>query len=570
LQYTTALQITNPSAGTPAAPYDISSGGGITIPTNGATLTVQAPITGTGKLTKTQAGTVSLANALTRNPTANAYRYSGGTSIAEGTVISLEGSGTPIGTGAVQMVGSTLSLQPSAMGAPVSPSLANDVGATLNFGPGSILELNRGSNTSLSVAIGGATNLPNLASAANGTLVIKPSDGVSGLGTSTIVKVNGTGSNLPPVTNTIVSPKMVVVNTNSAGQFLTYRPAANGFGVASYISGNLVSAGANAVYAALTPQILNTNATIYALKLENVGIQGLNGTQTLSIGRGVANEASGIIFNGGSITNLKLAFGAAQAAIFASQAGGTIGAGISGTAGLLKFGPGNLTLSGRSSYSGATVVASGKLTINSGSNSGIGSVSVYSGATLTGNGAIFGNLTLNSGAIRNGAGMISGNVEIESGATFSGGGVVYGSTVVNGFLTPIGIAGGTVFNGEVTVGQNGILVWNLNRLVDSSTPGAVPGIDFSYFRTVGVLDLGASGGLLLQFAPGLSPDKSLTFWTKPHTWTIARSDQPIGWISQFGGLFEPLYKDGHFSWNNVQLAGGGYALQLYYYPYPSP
>jgi hypothetical protein len=191
---------------------------------------------------------------------------------------------------------------------------------------------------------------------------------------------------------------------------------------------------------------------------------------------------------------------------------------------------------------------------------------VYSGATLTGNGAIFGNLTLNSGAIRNGAGIISGNVEIGSGARFSGGGVVYGNTVVNGFLSPIGVSGGTVFNGEVTIGQNGILVWNLNRLVDSSTSGAVPGIDFSFFRVAGKLDLGASGGILLQFAPGLSPDKSLAFWTKPHTWTIATSNQPIGWIQQFGGLYEPLYKDGQFFWNYVNLAGGGYALQLYYSP----
>jgi len=309
LQYSTALQITNPSAGTPAATYDISAGG-ITIPTGGATLTVQAPIMGTGELFKTQAGTVSLANALTQNPTANAYSYSGGTAIAEGTVISFEGSGTPVGRGLIQMVGSTLSLQPVARTAPVALSLA--------------------------------------------------------------------------------------------------------------------SAGPNAIYAALTPQTLNTNATVYALKLENVGIQGVNGT--LAIGQGAANEVSGIIFNGGSIGNLKLAFGAAQAAIFTSQAGSIIGAGISGTAGLVKFGPGNLTLSGRNGYSGKTVVASGTLTINNGSTPGIGDVAVYSGATLTGNGAILGNIILNNGATRNGAGIISGNVDVESGATFSGGGVVYSAS----------------------------------------------------------------------------------------------------------------------------------------------
>jgi hypothetical protein len=191
---------------------------------------------------------------------------------------------------------------------------------------------------------------------------------------------------------------------------------------------------------------------------------------------------------------------------------------------------------------------------------------VYSGAFLSGNGAILGNLTLNSGATRNGAGTISGNVEVKAGATFSGGGMVYGSTVINGFLTPIGVANGTVFNGNITIGPNGILVWNLNKLVDGNTVGAVPGIDFSFFRVVGKFDLGVSGGLLLQFGPGLTPDKSLSFWTHPHTWTIATSDQPIGWTSAFGGLYEPLYKDGNFRWNNVKLSGGGYALQLYYSP----
>ncbi len=565
LQYSIALQITNPSAATPAAPYDISNGG-ITIPTNGATLTVQAPITGTGGLTKTQAGTVSLANALTQNPTANAYRYSGGTSIAEGTVTSFEASGTPVGAGTIQLVGSTLSLQPVATNSPVSLSLATGLGATLNFGPGSVLELNRGTNTSLSVSIGGAANLPDLVPAANGSLLIKPTDGLSSLGVTTIVKVNGTGQNLPPVTYTIVSSRILAVDTTSAGQFLTYNPAANGFRVATYTSGSLVAAGANAVYAASAAQTLNANATVYALKVQNVLVQGLNGTQTLTVGQGGINQASGIILNGGAINNLKLAFGAAQAIIFASQTGGTVGAGISGTAGLVKVGPGNLTLSGRNSYSGSSVIASGRLTINSGSSTGIGNVSVYSGAFLSGNGAILGNLTLNSGATRNGAGTISGNVEVKAGATFSGGGMVYGSTVINGFLTPIGVANGTVFNGNITIGPNGILVWNLNKLVDGNTVGAVPGIDFSFFRVVGKFDLGVSGGLLLQFGPGLTPDKSLSFWTHPHTWTIATSDQPIGWTSAFGGLYEPLYKDGNFRWNNVKLSGGGYALQLYYSP----
>jgi autotransporter-associated beta strand protein len=84
-----------------------------------------------------QAGTVSLANALTSNPTPNAYRYSGGTSIMEGTIVSFEAGGTPVGTGAIQLVGSTLSLQPVATNLPVAGTLT--LAGTNTYSGGTIL-----------------------------------------------------------------------------------------------------------------------------------------------------------------------------------------------------------------------------------------------------------------------------------------------------------------------------------------------------------------------------------------------------------------------------------------------
>jgi fibronectin-binding autotransporter adhesin len=82
--------------------------------------------------------------------------------------------------------------------------------------------------------------------------------------------------------------------------------------------------------------------------------------------------------------------------------------------GLTKLGSGALVLSGTNSYTGATTVKAGSLFVNntSGSGTGIGTVTVNSGATLGGNGTI------------------SGAVAVGSGGTLSPGAMGAGSTAV--------------------------------------------------------------------------------------------------------------------------------------------
>jgi len=87
--------------------------------------------------------------------------------------------------------------------------------------------------------------------------------------------------------------------------------------------------------------------------------------------------------------------------------GGIIANNSSGTGGLTKDGSGKLTLTGTSTYTGATLVSAGTMLVN-GALSGTSGVSVSSGATLGGTGSITNGVTVVSG------GTLSPGASIES------------------------------------------------------------------------------------------------------------------------------------------------------------
>ena len=159
----------------------------------------------------------------------------------------------------------------------------------------------------------------------------------------------------------------------------------------------------------------------------------VNSTHTFAIGAlSGAGTLSGDTNNGKTVTwqigakNLDTTFSGAITNL--------VGTNVVGPAALAKVGTGVLTLSGASTYTGATTVSAGKLVLSGASLTS--PVTVSSGASFGGRGSITGNVTFNSGStlLANPAGVlaITGNLAFGSAVTVS---PVPGATLSAGTYT---------------------------------------------------------------------------------------------------------------------------------------
>jgi autotransporter-associated beta strand protein len=123
-------------------------------------------------------------------------------------------------------------------------------------------------------------------------------------------------------------------------------------------------------------------------------------------------------------------------------------AAISGANSLTKTGSANLTLLGNKSYTGATTVSAGTLTIGStGSVSGSSLLDVASGATLN-------------------VSAVTGGFVVGSSQTLRGSGTVVGNTTVNGALQPGNSPGLLSFNNNLTLGNTAVTTMEINGTGD--------------------------------------------------------------------------------------------------------
>ncbi|MEI9400681.1 autotransporter-associated beta strand repeat-containing protein [Mesorhizobium argentiipisi] len=376
-----------------------TGGGGIDV-TGGTTLTMSGVATGAGSLTKSGAGTLVLSGTNT---------YTGGTTVSTG--ILRAGSTSAFGTGAMTVAtGTTLDLAGN----------NNTVG---------------GLNGGGSVLLGAATLTTN----SNGTF--------TGTITGTGGFAHNGGTEVMTGCNNSYTGATTIISGNLSTNCLANGLSASGIGASSNASSNLVING-RLIYtggsvsidrgftlqgggfiqvatAATTLEFSGTATGLGGFTKEGPGTLILSGTNNYSGGTSVtagilragSDSAFGIgavalsntagvtldvndknlsisALQGGGTTGGNVTLGSGTLTITNANSNGTYGGVISGSGQLIKSGGGFEALSGcDSSYTGATVVNAGRLTVScladGGSNSSIGASS---------NAAV--NLVLNGGTLQ--------------------------------------------------------------------------------------------------------------------------------------------------------------------------
>lgn len=272
-----------------------------------------------------------------------------------------------------------------------------------------------------------------------------------------------------------------------------------------------------------TIAVLGTAANRGVLETSQIG--GGLGTVNFSLDGGVlrATADEGNFFTG---------FGARDIALganggFIDTDGHNIGIAprFTGTGGLTKDGLGTLTLTGASSYAGATLVNAGTLIVNGDQSAATGLTTVVSGATLGGTGTIGGNVAMLDGAIL-APGESAGTLTINGDLSLAGGSILnyeFGQVnVVGGALNDLVHVGGDLtLDGTINVtvptgGSFGPGIYRVfdydGALIDNGlTLGTLPGGPGGVLVQTGIagqVNLVNSQGLTLNFWDGAAGPKN--------------------------------------------------------------
>ncbi|MCX7185434.1 MAG: autotransporter-associated beta strand repeat-containing protein [Nitrosospira sp.] len=518
-----------------------AAGGLTTIDITGVGNQTGGVISGTGGLTKQGSGTLTLNSANT---------YSGATTIDAGTLMFSGASGAAASSsGFTVNGGGRLTLDNSTN---IASGRIGTAGLTLNGGAFKFI-----GGTALTVETIGALTL----GAGFSTVELVKNDGTVALTSAGLTRsaggtVNFIGTNVPLDSS---ANQMIFTSTPTPTNNILPYAIVNGadwattnvnnlIAYSSYYTGDINTAAStdNVKLSASSPSlILSGTKTINSLLISDNSTLNTNGF-ALTVGTGsgqagVLTTATGAGISGATGT---LAFGGAEGIVFTQGSGGnstaTVSAAIYGSAGLTQAGTGTLTLSGTNTYTGATTIGGGKLSISEDSNLGIAPITetpgyltlnggtlaatdsfeldMNRGIDLTGVGGTFDMsaiaVDMNYGGTITGAGTLT---KIGTGVlTFGGSNTYTGATTINGGKLVIGAdaglgtAPGTPTPGHLTF-NNGILevrsvsavTLNANRGIDLLAGGGTieTGNTTNYAGSIvgsGTLTKGLTGTLLLS------------------------------------------------------------------------
>jgi autotransporter-associated beta strand protein len=404
----------------------------LTVGANNSNVTYTGALAGSGSLTKSGTGTLTLAGV---------NNFTGGTTVLGGNLT--------VGGGTFGSSGGTILVGNGATGVSFNVTNGMVTANTLNVAP-------NGGSTGDSASITGTASAAfanvNLGSANNtvGNLTINTT-GTVNLGNYTGSKdLQGTGPNtgggLIINAGTVTATNVLVQNAgnlaadlNINGGSLNIVGTSGAFKVGngnSIRGGWLTMSGGALTYLGTDGLLLNTSsgtvnganisgatsvATFTGVTLNQVIAPGATSWLVVSNGATLylgsvglvanqpgatvfasfANATIGAVTNWFSIAPIILAGNATFKAADVSGGAHNISLGgiLSGGGGLTKTGAGTLTLAGTNTFSGNTTVSAGTLVVNNpaGSATGSGAVSIANGGTLAGNGIISGAVTVNSG-----------------------------------------------------------------------------------------------------------------------------------------------------------------------------
>lgn len=498
--------------------------------TNGGTLEVLAPLSGVGGIIKKGQGELILT--ATNNLTGNHEVW-------QGVLASSQNTGAPFGTGSITLKNDSILRFSPDDSAPGAVSLAATSGSENIIqidGGASALVATKGANTSLTIMLGGNTDgtTPNLTRNGSGTLILKPDAGLSSLGASIRILLNGSGGNLPPTANGMVAPWLLGVDNDSdeSAAFLTYDPII-GYVPASTVSSNALdinSATDTTIYRMVGGQSVSAGGTasVKALEIDGSTLASAGGITTLHVGTSGQPDA-GVILNGGTIATSIVDFGDREALIYTSKANGSIESVITGSGDFVKSGKGTLSVTAANQNSGTVYVKGGTLRAanSTGSATGSGAIVVGGGATLLvdgPDGTVGGNVTVNAyGILRLQEGTVGGTLAIDPMGIIQGSGTLAASSTINGSIlgNETGNAGKFTFADSATLTSMASFTWRLSQLTDVEN---LAGSAWNQMVFLGDAHLGDGQdmplNLYVDFAEGIGPESPVAkaFWSESHEW----------------------------------------------------